>query len=327
MTDILESVDNRTNLAGTNRLEILMFSLGKKNEIENDTRFGINVFKVRELMTVPTLIKIPEVSPSLVGVANIRGKAVPVIDLNHFCGYESSPDSNILIVTEFNNSTQGFMVSEVDDIIQLAWSDIVEPNELVANSHDNMLTAMSKLEDDRILLLIDVEKIIAEVLSSNQEYEIDTVKRNDAESKYVFFADDSGVARMQIERILDRMGVKHQSAKNGRDAWAALQSFAEEAQSNNQKLNETLQAIITDVEMPYMDGYVLTTKIKEDPRFAGVPVMMHSSLSAAENKKMGMKVGADAYVAKLVVKEFTATLNELIARNETDGDYQEQQAA
>ena len=327
MTDIFESIDNRTNLAGTNRLEILMFSLGKKDQLENDTRFGINVFKVRELMTVPELIKIPEAAPSLIGVANIRGKAVPVIDLNHFCGYESSPDSNILIVTEFNNSTQGFMVSEVDDIIQLAWSQIVEPSELVASTHDNMLTAMSKLEDDRILLLIDVEKIIAEVLSTDQNLDIETIARDDCESKFVFFADDSGVARMQVARILDSMNVKHLSANNGRDAWATLDSLAIEAQNKNQKLSDTLQTIITDVEMPYMDGYVLTTKIKEDARFAGIPVMMHSSLSAAENKKMGMKVGADAYVPKLVAKEFSSTLNSLITKNEAGDDDKGQLAA
>ncbi|MFK7856646.1 MAG: chemotaxis protein [Granulosicoccus sp.] len=327
MTDILESVDNRTNLAGTNRLEILMFSLGKKNQIENDTRFGINVFKVRELMTVPTLIKIPEANPSLVGMANIRGKAVPVIDLNHFCGYESSPDSNILIVTEFNNSTQGFMVSEVDDIIQLAWSQIVEPNELVSNSHDNMLTAMSKLEDDRILLLIDVEKIIAEVLATDHDFDVETVKHEDSDSKFVFFADDSGVARIQVGRLLENMNIRHHSANNGRDAWANLRGYADEAEQKNQKLRHTLQAIVTDVEMPYMDGYVLTQMIKEDPRFEGIPVMMHSSLSAEQNKKMGMKVGADAYVAKLVAKEFTETLNGLIAKNVAECDFKGQEAA
>lgn len=327
MTDILESVDNRTNLAGTNRLEILMFSLGKKDQIENDTRFGINVFKVRELMTVPLLIKIPEANPSLVGMANIRGKAVPVIDLNHFCGYESSPDSNILIVTEFNNSTQGFMVSEVDDIIQLAWSQIVEPNDLVSNSHDNMLTAMSKLEDDRILLLIDVEKIIAEVLATDIDFDVETVKYEDSDSKFVFFADDSGVARIQVGRLLDNMNIKHFSSNNGRDAWASLKGYADEAEKNNQKLRHTLQAIVTDVEMPYMDGYVLTQMVKEDPRFEGIPVMMHSSLSAEQNKKMGMKVGADAYVAKLVAKEFTETLNGLIAKNVAGYDFKSQDAA
>ncbi len=317
MTDIFESIDNRTNLAGTNRLEILMFSLGKKDQIENETRFGINVFKVRELMTVPTILKIPEASPSLSGMANIRGKAVPVIDLNHFCGYESSADSNILIVTEFNNSTQGFMVSEVDDITQLAWSEIVEPGELVSNSHANMLTAMSKLEDDRILLLIDVEKIIAEVLGTNLDLDVAAVEQEDNESKFVFFADDSGVARTQISRMLDSLNYNHKSAKNGRDAWLALDQLATEAASNDQKLSDTLQAVITDVEMPYMDGYVLTTKIKEDPRFAGIPVMMHSSLSASENMRLGMKVGADAYVPKLIAKEFAANLNKLIGNVDT----------
>lgn len=323
MTDIFQSIDDRTNLAGTNRLEIIMFSLGQKDQIENETRFGINVFKVRELMTVPELIKLPEARPSLVGVANIRGLAVPVIDLNHYCGYKSTPDQSILIVTEFNNSMQGFLVSEVDDIIQLAWSDIVEPSELISDAHDNMLTAMSKLQDERILLLIDVEKIIAEVLGSTFESDLSNVKGEDYdESKYVFYCDDSGVARLQVGKLLDKMNLKHKCANNGRDAWEALEQAAVEAEKSGIRLSDILQAVITDVEMPYMDGYVLTTKIKEDPRFNGVPVMMHSSLSASQNKMLGMKVGADAYVAKLIAAEFSSTLRDLIANHD-----RQQQAA
>ena len=315
MTDIFQSIDDRTNLAGTNRLEILMFSLGRKDQLENETRFGINVFKVRELMTVPDLIKVPESDASLVGMANIRGRAVPVIDLNHYCGYESSPEHKILIVTEFNNSTQGFMVSEVDDIIQLAWSQIVEPSELISQNHDNMLTAMSKLEDERILLLIDVEKIIAEVLGSRFETELDQVGSEETDDgAYVFFADDSGVARMQVGRLLDKMNLAHESAHNGRDAWQMLDKAATEAEEAGGKVSDHLLAVVTDVEMPHMDGYVLTTKIKEDARFNGVPVMMHSSLSAGQNKKLGMKVGADAYVAKLIASEFSSTLSGLIAK-------------
>ena len=206
------------------------------------------------------------------------------------------------------------MVSEVDDIIQLAWSEIVEPSELISNTHENMLTAMSKLEDDRILLLIDVERIIADVLGSTFDADQAEVAENDEdESRYVFFADDSGVARMQVARLLDKMNLRHKHAKNGRDAWEALERAANEANEQGVALNEIIQAVVTDVEMPYMDGYVLTTKIKEDPRFNGIPVMMHSSLSAGQNKMLGMKVGADAYVAKLVAAEFSSTLNRLIA--------------
>ncbi|MFK7993346.1 MAG: chemotaxis protein [Granulosicoccus sp.] len=314
MTDIFQSIDDRTNLAGTNRLEILMFCLGRKDQLENETRFGINVFKVRELMTVPALIKVPEAASSLAGVANIRGRAVPVIDLNKYCGYESSPDQNILIVTEFNNTTQGFLVSEVDDIIQLAWSEIVEPNELISRDHNNMLTAMSKLEDDSILLLIDVEKIIAEALGSTFDADLKEIKNVDyEEERCVFFADDSGVARIQVGRLLDKMKITHKSFNNGRDAWEALQQAADEATDAGVPLSDRIQAVVTDVEMPYMDGYVLTTKIKEDARFNGIPVMMHSSLSAAQNKKLGMGVGADAYVAKLIATEFSETLHNLIA--------------
>ncbi|MBX2880705.1 MAG: chemotaxis protein [Granulosicoccus sp.] len=315
MNDILQSIDDRTNLAGTNRLEILMFCLGCKDQLENETRFGINVFKVRELMTVPELIKVPEAPPSMRGVANIRGRAVPVIDLNQYCGYDSAEEGNILIVTEFNRSTQGFLVSDVDDIVQLAWSDIVEPSELISSHLESMLTAMSKLKDDRILLLIDVEKIIADVLNANFESEIEQSDVAYEDGKYVFVADDSAVARMQVARILEKMNLKHRSASNGRDAWVALEKAADDAESAGVPLCESLQAIVTDVEMPYMDGYVLTTKVKSDSRFAGVPVMMHSSLSADQNRKLGMKVGADAYVPKLVATEFVKILSGLLEKS------------
>jgi two-component system chemotaxis response regulator CheV len=160
-----------------------------------------------------------------------------------------------------------------------------------------------------------VEKIIAEVLGSRFETELDQVGSEETDDgAYVFFADDSGVARMQVGRLLDKMNLAHESAHNGRDAWQMLDKAATEAEEAGGKVSDHLLAVVTDVEMPHMDGYVLTTKIKEDARFNGVPVMMHSSLSAGQNKKLGMKVGADAYVAKLIASEFSSTLSGLIAK-------------
>ncbi len=312
MTDLFQSIDDRTNLAGTNRLEVLTFRLNGAEKSEDSELYGINVFKVRELMTVPELINIPESLPSHAGVANIRGKSVPVIDLNHYCGFPASSAPGILIVTEFNCATQGFLVNEVDNIMQLDWRDIVEPPELVSRSHGNVLTAMSRLEDDRILLLLDVEKVLADTLYVRGDMNEVPVGLPDS-GKFVFFADDSKVARRQVEMMLNQMGLAHQSANNGVEAWDNLQALADRSEASGQPLSDTLSAIITDVEMPYMDGYVLTSMIKKDSRFDGISVMMHSSLSAAENKRLGMKVGADAYIAKLVPKEFKRALNSLIA--------------
>lgn len=311
-----KSIDEKTNLAGTNRMEILMFMLQDKEKHPDAPLFGINVFKVRELMVVPPLLEGPNKRESIAGMANIRGKAVPVIDLNSYFGTDQESSGNILVVSEFNGSTQGFLVHEVHDITQLEWVDMQEPPELVTElsgqSRGNVLTAMSKLEDGTMLLIIDVEQVIAEVLGSSFESIETTEMPTDHSGKTVFFVDDSKVARMQICKILDKMGINHESAKNGDEAWNMLLAMADEAEKSGVNLADTIKAVITDVEMPVMDGYVLTGKIKKDRRFDDVPVLMHSSLSASENERLGMKVGADAYVPKLRPKEFSETLHGLL---------------
>jgi len=133
----------------------------------------------------------------------------------------------------------------------------------------------------------------------------------------VFYVDDSKVARMQIGKILDKMGLSYDCAKNGDQAWKKLSAMADEAEKSGRDVSEQVRAVITDVEMPVMDGYVLTGKIKADKRFNKVPILMHSSLSASENERLGMKVGADAYVPKLRPKEFSQTLNGLLKISST----------
>lgn len=281
-----KSIDEKTNLAGTNRMEILMFMLQDKNKVPDAPLFGINVFKVRELMVVPQLLEGPNKRESIAGMANIRGKAVPVIDLNKYFGTDSDCSGNILVVSEFNGSTQGFLVHEVHDITQLEWIDMQEPPEMVielsGQNRGNVLTAMSKLDDGRMLLIIDVEQVISEVLGSSYETIEATEMPTDHRGKTVFFVDDSKVARLQIGKILDKMGLNHECAKNGDQAWTKLSALAEEATQSGGTLSDSINAVVTDVEMPVMDGYVLTAKIKADRRFDNVPVLMHSSLSASE---------------------------------------------
>ena len=308
-----KSIDDRTNLAGTNRLELLMFRLNDPADTERSALYGINVFKVRELMVMPKLTLLPEAHPCMRGMASIRGKAVPVIDLNHYCGFPAKDESAILVITEFNSTTQGFLVSEVDDIIRLGWNDIAEPPEVMARQHNNVLTAVSQLDEKRMLLIIDVERVIADVLNSNiceEETVVDLEEEKN--ERTVFFADDSAVARAQVAMILDRMHIGHDSAKNGLEAFERLTAMADEAEANGTRVRDKLLAIVTDIEMPHMDGYVLTSRIKADKRFEGVPIMMHSSLSASENKRLGMKVGADGYMPKLKPEQFSNMLSDLI---------------
>lgn len=316
-----KSIDDKTSLAGANRLEILMFRLWDSDKVEKNPLFGINVFKVRELVALPTLTAVPNRHPCVPGIANIRGKAVPVIDLHQYFGSSEEFDANIIVVTEFNNSVQGFLAHEIDDINQFDWKDITEPpaivSELAGQTSGSVLTAMSILEDGQMLLIIDVEQVISEVLGTPYDA-IDADYLSDENAgKRVYFADDSTVARAQIKKLLDQMGIGYSYSKNGKDAYDELIKLADQAEENGEPLVDTIQAIITDVEMPVMDGYVLTEKIKKDKRFKDIPVLMHSSLSAEENIRLGMKVGVDAYISKMRPAEFSKTLNGLIAKRVT----------
>ncbi|MGV6858502.1 MAG: chemotaxis protein [bacterium] len=312
MTDMMKEIEERANLAGTNRLEVLMFSLEERTA-ENSELFGLNVFKVRELLAVPPLMDIPMTPSCMKGMANIRGRSVPVIDLKEYCGIKDPTPPKILILTEYNNSVQGFLVHDVDNIIQLAWSDIKPPPPMVTAVDSSVLTAISELEDQRMLLIIDVEKILAEVLGSvAQEKEgkspFDAASKDSLLNHTIFFADDSAVARAQVKAILDRMGADTVHANDGLQAWEKLSSIANQAEEEGVPLTDKIQAIITDVEMPGLDGFMLTKNVKQDPRFKGVPVIMHSSLSSESNKRLGANCGADSYVAKLQPKELSDTL-------------------
>ncbi len=322
-----KSIDDKTSLAGANRLEILMFRLWDSRHNEKLPLFGINVFKVRELVALPKLTAVPNRHPCVPGIANIRGKAVPVIDLHKYFACGDVSNANIIIVTEFNNSIQGFLAHEIDDINQFDWNDITEPpaivNEMAGEIHGNVLTAMSVLDNGQMLLIIDVEQIISEVLGTPYDSIDASVLSDENAGKTVYFADDSAIARAQIKMILDKMGIGYNYSKNGQEAYTALMAMADAAEEKGEPLINTIQAIITDVEMPVMDGYVLTEKIKKDKRFKDIPILMHSSLSAEENIRLGMKVGVDAYISKMRPEEFSKTLNGLIGspQNKTRQQY------
>ncbi len=310
MNDMMREIDERANLAGTNRLEVLMFSLEQRDNKKNDL-FAVNVFKVKELLTVPPLLDVPMSPKYMKGMANIRGVSVPVIDLIGYCGIEPSVSPNILILTEYNSSTQGFLIHNVDNIAQLAWSDIVQPPEIISGIDSNVITGISQLEDKRMLLILDVEKILADVLGPIEEKKgttIDMASEGTLKGKTVFYTDDSAVARRQLKSILQRMGANTIVTTDGKKAWDKLSDIADEAAKKNQPLKSHIQVIITDVEMPGMDGFMLTKMIKKDKRFTGIPVIIHTSLSSESNQRLGANCGADSYVPKLQPKELSDTL-------------------
>ena len=313
MSDLLKNIDARTKLAGTNKLEILMFSLGKDVRSGREETFGINVFKVREVMRIPEITRAPEMPPAVEGMTSLRGALVPVIDLAKYIGMESDSVPGIMIVTEYNGHTQGFLVKAVDNILRLDWSAMRVPPEMLVAELGGLVTAITELKDKRLVMMLDVEKVLAETGHfGSDEMIFKAVKHLGKENRTVFFADDSSVARNQIARTLEAMGVRSISAINGRKAWDELSRMADYSETSNTPLKDMVQVILTDVEMPEMDGYMLTRKIKSDKRFNGIPVLMHSSLSSSSNQQLGKAVGVDEYVPKFEPQKLSQTLARLL---------------
>ncbi|MDX3904125.1 MAG: chemotaxis protein [Pigmentiphaga sp.] len=287
---LMEMVDEKARLAGSNKMELLLFSLGG-SEV-----FGINVFKVREVCETIPITRTPNVPRGVEGIISLRGAILPVIDLATTINMKVDAPRTKLLITEFSSHTQAFLVADVDRIVRVDWDKVKSPQSMPSNN-TSFMTALTELADGKLVSILDVEQILASVIGEDKiPPEIQQV---DADVKAnVFFADDSSLARKKIAEVLDRMGLPHQHATNGVDAWEKLKGIAARAEAEKLPLEMTLGLILVDAEMPEMDGYVLTRHIKADPRFAKIPVVMHSSLSSVANKKLGQQVGVDAYVAK-----------------------------
>jgi two-component system chemotaxis response regulator CheV len=305
--NLLESVDARTKLAGSNKLEILLFSLGT-SEI-----FGINVFKVREVSKTPLITKTPNMPFGMEGVISLRGKIVPVVNLGTIVKLRSEAESagGSMLVMEYNRRVLGFLVDQVDRIIRVEWSDVKPPESLLTGDH-GMITAITHLEGGKLVSILDVEEILVNTFGEEHKPELEPMES--AENCTVFFVDDSNVARRRIIEVLEKIGVKHKQATNGLEAWERLQGEAAFAEQHGMPLSDQIRLIMVDAEMPEMDGYVLTRNIKSDRRFQGIPVVMHSSLSSEANRTMGQSVGADAYVAKFDPQILAETLRPLLSR-------------
>lgn len=304
---LLEAVDARTKLAGSNKMELLLFSLGTR-EI-----FGINVFKVREVSPTPPITMTPNMPAGVEGVISLRGSIIPVISLSRFIKLDKQPEGigQTMIVTEFSRHTQGFLVEDVDRIIRMDW-DKVRPPENNLAGQDGMITAITELDDGRLVSILDVERVLVEVLGEKALPTLPTLEVG--REVTVFFCDDSTVARKEIVSVLDKLGIKYIQANDGLEAWEKLSAMAGRASAERNQLKNHLQLILTDAEMPEMDGYVLTRNVKSDKRFAGIPVIMHSSLSSEANRTMGQRVGVDAYVAKFDPAVLADTLMAFIRR-------------
>ncbi len=304
---LLESVDARTKLAGSNRMEILLFSLGTRET------FGINVFKVREVSKTPSITKAPNMPAGVEGLISLRGNVIPVLSLAKVMSLPAGEElGGSMMVTEYSKRTLGFLVHGVDRIIRVDWDKVRAP-EAVTGSHQSFITAITELPDGKLVSIVDVEQILANTFGDAIIGQIDRIEMG--HELNVFFVDDSSVARRKIIEVLDKLGVKHKHAQNGLEAWTRLSGMAAHSTQVGHPLRDELNLILVDAEMPEMDGYVLTKNIKSDPRFDGIPVVMHSSLSSDANRAMGRAVGVDAYVAKFDAEALADTMRPLLMKS------------
>ena len=300
---LLDHIDARTNLAGTNKMEILLFNLG------SDEKFGINVFKVKEVSHAGKITRTPNMPSGVDGIVSLRGHVMPVLNLAKFMGVTERTPHQTMMVAEYNTHILGFLVKEVDRIIRVDW-DKVRPTEGMLSDKGALITAITNLDDGSLVSILDVEQILSDAFG---EAIVGNVEKVEAGHELcVFFADDSMVARRKIAETLDKMGVKHIQANNGQEAWDRLRTMADASQHGGKSMRDQMQVILTDAEMPAMDGYVLTQYIKNDKRFEGIPVVMHSSLSSDANRAMGKRVGVDYYVPKFDSMILSSTLRPLL---------------
>ncbi len=294
MSNLMAEIDQRTGLAGANKMELLMFHLG------TDEIYGINVFKIREVMKIPPVTKIPDSDTRIMGIVNLRGENIALVDLKQAIGLgELDREGAKLIITEYNDKKQGFLVAGVDRIIRMSWERVKIPPPMVQSSRQGAVTAVTKLDDGRMVLILDVEKVLAELHpKSDDEIFVGIEAVPTLVGKRMLIADDSIVARKQIGKTLDRLGVIWEETCTGKEALDRLRQYAENAEEAGQPITDYVEGILTDIEMPEMDGFSLTKNIRQDPRFVEIPILMHSSLSGSCNVEKGKSVGVTDFVTK-----------------------------
>lgn len=288
MAGVLDGVDQRTKLAGHNRFELLLFKLVSRQ------RFGINVFKVQEVIQCPPLTQIPNSHSVICGVAHLRGKTIPVLDLSMAIGMRPlQRDAGCyVIVTEYNRSIQGFLVGSVDRIINIGWEQVKAPP--TGAGKESYLTAVTEI-DGELIEVIDVEKVMKEVIGGREEASAETIDAEiSGQNDHILVVDDSSVARNQVKRVCQQIGIECTLLKDGQEAWEHLSELV----ADGIKIQDKYSMIISDVEMPRMDGYTLATKIKADPNMKQIYLILHTSLSGVFNTSMVQKVGANEFLAK-----------------------------
>ena len=314
MHSLQQDIDERTSLTKSNKFELLLFRLGSDEASQRSELFGINVLKVREIVTAPTITAIAGTPPHSLGVVRLRDQVLPVFDLPAIMGHKAALDTALMLVTEYARTTQAFMVDVVEDIVRLDWNQVVSAE--ASGTGKGLITSIARMgegDDAQLAQVLDVEAILQMISPRDVEQAIDERKIGpgglDLEpGAVILVADDSFVARSMLEKALQAMDAPFEMVKTGKEAWDRLGQLREACEAEGRPIRSRVGLVLTDLEMPEMDGFTLTRNIKQDPRLKALPVIIHSSLSGFANEEHVRSVGADGYVAKFSAEELADTL-------------------
>ena len=319
-------MDDKTLKVGSNELELVDFRLYKKEPDGSiyEGVYGINVAKVREIIKMPELTELPGSEDYVEGIFDLRGVVVPVVDLAKWMQIKvpdenEAPIKKRVIITEFNNILIGFIVHDAKRIRRISWADI-EPASFGVGQGKldrSKITGITRIENGEILLILDLESIVEEMglFEANlEDIDLDTIEKF---SGMVLLVDDSATAR-RIERdALEKMGFEVIEATNGEEG---LQKLEELYAVYGDKLKDKLKLILSDVEMPKMDGYHMAAKIHADDRFKDIPLVFSSSISDAFSDIRGKEVGAEGYLVKFDSNKFYQQIADVLKNRDKKED-------
>ena len=289
---------------GTNELEILEFKLGNNS-------YGINVAKIKELIPYQPVTPVPNAHPSIEGIFMPRDTMITAIDLKNCLQLGESGDGGLFIITNFNKLDIAFHVDAVLGIHRISWTEIIKPNATISTTEDGVATGIVKM-NGKLIIILDFEKIVTDISPETglKVSEIDELGERTRNAVPILIAEDSALLRKLIIDSLHQAGyVNLLHTENGQEVWDFICKYKAEG-----TLAEHIQCVITDIEMPLMDGHRLTKLIKSDDETKSIPVIIFSSLVNDEMKRKGESLGADAQLSKPEIANLVREVDKLVMR-------------
>ncbi|ELV8717351.1 TPA: chemotaxis protein [Vibrio vulnificus] len=311
--------------SGTNELEIIEFHLEKvlPNGKTKTCYYGINVAKVREVIQVPETTDYPNAQPHMIGVFSSRDVLTPLVDLAGWLGVPTRPavERKFVIVTDFNKMTNGFLIDSISRIHRISWNDVESPSQFLEAGEQDCVVAVVR-KDGNLIMILDFEKIIADINPelSMEKYDVKTdrsvdlnqrmiTKRN---AKTIMVVDDSAFIRSLIQETLTSAGYNIIACKDGGEAHDKLMNLIEVAREENLPLSELIDAVVTDVEMPRMDGMHLVKRLRDSEAYKTLPIVMFSSLMSEDNRAKALALGANDTITKPEIGRMVSLMDKYV---------------